>query len=95
MQEIINTRTATKKTVIAEGGNYKTALFVIDKEKGIHDHKTEGFGLLQVLSGAVTLTQAGKKTYLQKEDFLSFNAALPHSITADTRSRIIMTVIKS
>ena len=92
---ILNTMTSNKKMLLSEGENFSSALYVIDKNKGLINSKQNGQALLQVLSGDVWFTQGNRKQRLSKEDFLSFDAKKAHSITADERSRIIMTVIKN
>ena len=95
MNGILNTMTSNKKMLLSEGKNFSSALYVIDKQNGISEKRCDGRALLQVLSGDVWFSQGNEKTLLSKEDFISFDAKKPHSITADERSRVILTVIKS
>ena len=95
MNGILNTMTSNKKMLLSEGENFSSALYVIDKQKGIVNNRQSGIALLQVLSDDICFSQNGRRTKLSKEDFISFDAKKAHSIPADERSRFIMTVIKS
>lgn len=94
MNDIVNIKTVTAKKLIAEGDNFKSVCFIFDKGKGIKDHEASGTAILQVLSGSVRLVcENGDRAELKKEDFLSFDASVTHSITANERSKVVVTVV--
>ncbi len=70
-------------------------LFAFDENQGLSEHTAPFDALVHVLDGEVDVTISGKLVKLKKGEMTIMPANQPHALTAKTRFKMLLTMIKS
>ncbi len=70
-------------------------LFAFDENQGLSEHTAPYDAMVQVLDGEVKITISGKPVDLRKGEITIMPANQPHALTAKTRLKMLLTMIKS
>ena len=70
-------------------------LFAFDENQGLSEHTAPFDAMFYVLEGEVTVTVAGKFLSLKQGEAILLLANQPHALTAKTRFKMLLTMIKS
>ncbi|MDO5826091.1 MAG: cupin domain-containing protein [Methanosphaera sp.] len=70
-------------------------LFAFDKGEGLSQHSAPFDALVQVIDGTVEITIDKKPYTLNKGDMIIMPANVPHALSAKSRFKMILTMIKS
>jgi quercetin dioxygenase-like cupin family protein len=70
-------------------------LFAFDENQGLSEHTAPYDALVHVLDGEVEVTISGKPVKLKKGEITIMPANEPHALTAKTRFKMLLTMIKS
>jgi len=81
-------RTLTSKS------NINITLFAFDKEEEISAHTSPGDAMIQILDGEALINIDGKKIAAVKGQVVVMPANFPHSVSAVTQFKMILTVVK-
>ena len=81
-------RTFTSKS------NINITLFAFDKEEEISAHTSPGDAMIQILDGEALINIDGKKIAAVKGQVVVMPANVPHSVSAVTQFKMILTVVK-
>jgi quercetin dioxygenase-like cupin family protein len=82
----------SKKILTAKGGNI--SLFAFDKEEALSEHTAPFDALVQVLEGEVKIEIDGLAYVLVDGQSIIMPATIPHALTAITRFKILLTMLK-
>ena len=82
------------RTIIdKKAGN--VTLFAFDEGQGLSEHTAPYDALVQVLEGEADITISGKPIRVRQGEITIMPANEPHSLTAVTRFKMILTMIRS
>jgi len=70
-------------------------LFAFDENQGLSEHTAPYDAMIQVLDGEVKITISGKPVDLKKGEITIMPANQPHALTAKTRFKMLLSMIKS
>jgi len=70
-------------------------LFAFDKNQGLSEHTAPYDAMVQALDGEVRITISGKPVELKKGEITIMPANQPHALTAKTKFKMLLTMIKS
>ena len=70
-------------------------LFAFDDKQGLSEHTAPYDAMVYVLDGEVEVTISGKLSNLKKGEMIIMPANQPHSLTAKTKFKMLLTMIKS
>ena len=70
-------------------------LFAFDENQALSEHTAPYDALVEVLDGEVKITISGKPVDLKKGEITIMPANRPHALTAKTRFKMLLTMIKS
>lgn len=70
-------------------------LFAFDQNQGLSEHTVPFDALVYVLEGEVNITISGKPLKLTQGEMTIMPANEPHALTAITRFKMLLTMIKS
>lgn len=70
-------------------------LFAFDEKQKLSEHTAPFDALAYVLDGEAEISISGKKYILKQGDFIIMPAHKPHAVTAITRFKMMLTMIKS
>jgi len=70
-------------------------LFAFDQNQGLSEHTAPFDALVYVLEGEVNITVSGKPLKLTQGEMTIMPANEPHALTAITRFKMLLTMIKS
>jgi quercetin dioxygenase-like cupin family protein len=70
-------------------------LFAFDEGQGLSEHTAPYDALVQVLEGEADITISGKPIRVRQGEITIMPANEPHSLTAVTRFKMILTMIRS
>lgn len=70
-------------------------LFAFDENQGLSEHTAPYDALVYVIDGEVDITISEKLFRLKKGDVIIMPANEPHSLTAKTKFKMLLTMIKS
>jgi quercetin dioxygenase-like cupin family protein len=70
-------------------------LFAFDENQGLSEHTAPYDAMVYVLDGEVDVTISGKSVALKKGEMTIMPANEPHALTAKTRFKMLLTMIKS
>ncbi len=74
--------------------NINITLFAFDKEEEISAHTSPGDAMVQILDGQALINVDGKKISAVAGQIVVMPANVPHSVTAVTQFKMILTVVK-
>ncbi len=69
-------------------------LFAFDKDEQISAHTSPGDAMVQILDGEAIINIDGKKINAAKGQVVVMPANVPHSVTAHSRFKMLLTVVK-
>lgn len=81
--------------VLSDIGSARLVLFAFRAGQQLKEHTTSSQIIVQVLQGAITFTANGQSVKLQEGMLIQLEAALPHSIFAETDAVILLTLTPS
>jgi quercetin dioxygenase-like cupin family protein len=70
-------------------------LFAFDQKQGLSEHTAPYDALVYVLDGEADVVISGKPVRLKKGEFTIMPANEPHALSAVTRFKMLLTMIKS
>lgn len=70
-------------------------LFAFDEGEGLSEHSAPFDAMVQVIDGTLKLTLDSKEHILNEGDLIIMPADIPHALHAETRFKMILTMIKS
>jgi quercetin dioxygenase-like cupin family protein len=70
-------------------------LFAFDENQGLSEHTAPYDALVYVIDGEVEMTISGEPLRLKKGDMTIIPANKPHALTAKTKFKMLLTMIKS
>ncbi len=70
-------------------------LFAFDENQGLSEHTAPYDALVYVLDGEVEVSISGKPVTLKKGEITIMPANKPHALTAKTKFKMLLTMIKS
>ena len=70
-------------------------LFAFDENQGLSEHTAPFDAMVYVLDGEVEVTISGKPVRLKQGEMTILPAGEPHSLTAKTKFKMLLTMIKS
>ena len=70
-------------------------LFAFDENQGLSEHTAPYDAMIYVLEGEVDVTISGKPLKLKQGEITIIPANEPHALTAKTRFKMLLTMIKS
>ena len=70
-------------------------LFAFDENQGLSEHTAPFDALIYVLEGEVEVTISGKPLTLKQGEVTILPANEPHALTAKTKFKMLLTMIKS
>ncbi len=78
----------------ASKSNVNITLFAFDKQEEISAHTSPGDAMIQVLDGEALVNIDGKEISASAGQVVVMPANVPHSVTAVTQFKMILTVVK-
>jgi quercetin dioxygenase-like cupin family protein len=82
------------KTIVKKPGGNIT-LFAFDQGEGLTEHSSPHEALVQLLDGEAEITIGGTTYRLQKGQNIILPAEIPHSLKANERFKMMLTMIKN
>ena len=82
------------RTVIDKKAGTVT-LFAFDKGEGLSEHTAPYDAMVQILEGEATVTISGKSIIVKQGEMTIMPAAKPHALSAVTRFKMLLTMIRS
>jgi len=79
---------------LASKSNINITLFAFDKEEEISAHTSPGDAMVQVLDGEALINIDGSKISASAGQVVVMPANVPHSVTAITQFKMLLTVVK-
>jgi quercetin dioxygenase-like cupin family protein len=70
-------------------------LFAFDENQGLSEHTAPYDAMVYVLDGEVDVTISGKQVWLKQGEMTIIPANQPHALTAKTKFKMLLTMIKS
>ena len=70
-------------------------IFAFDKGEGLSEHTAPFDAVVQVIDGKAEINISGKNNILERGDMIIMPANEPHSINAQERFKMILTMIRS
>lgn len=70
-------------------------LFAFDENQGLSEHTTPYDALVYVVEGEVEIVISGKSIRLKKGEFTIMPANEPHALSATTKFKMLLTMIRS
>ncbi len=79
---------------LAQNKGVGITLFSFDAGEGVSTHSAPGDALVQVLDGEALIVIDGKKMTAKTGEAVVMPADVPHSVTAEKRFKMLLTVVK-
>lgn len=70
-------------------------MFAFDEGEGLSEHSAPFDAMVQVIEGTLKLSIAGEPYVLNRGDMIIMPANVPHALHAETKLKMILTMIKS
>lgn len=70
-------------------------MFAFDEGECLSEHSAPFDAMVQVIDGTLKLTISGEEYTLNKGDMIIMPANVPHALSAETKIKMILTMIKS
>ncbi|MGD0996602.1 MAG: cupin domain-containing protein [Candidatus Bathyarchaeia archaeon] len=70
-------------------------LFAFDENQGLSEHTAPCDAMVYVLDGEVDVTISGKQVWLKQGEMTIMPANQPHALTAKTKFKMLLIMIKS
>ena len=84
----------TLSRVLAKHGVVRLVVFAFDENQELTEHTAGVPVIIQVLSGAVTISVGGEDHLMSPASWLFLDADVPHSVTAHEPARLLLTMIR-
>jgi quercetin dioxygenase-like cupin family protein len=81
--------------VIVKKTNGNVTLFAFDEGEGLSEHTAPFDALVQILSGDAEITVGGKPFTVGPGESILMPANVPHALQANSRFKMLLTMIKS
>jgi len=81
--------------VLSDIGAARLVLFAFRAGQQLREHTTSSQIIVQILQGTITFTASGQSVKLQEGMLIQLEAALPHSIFAETDAVILLMLAPS
>jgi len=81
--------------VILKRDKGNVTIFAFDEGQGLSEHTSPFDALLQDVEGEAEVTVAGKPIVLKAGDVVLLPAEKPHAVKANTRFKMVLTMIRS
>ena len=96
LQELIDYKegSVVSRTIIDKKTGSVT-LFAFDKDQGLSEHTAPYDAMVYVVEGEVQVTIAGNPISLKQGEVTIMPANQPHALTAKSRFKMLLTMIKS
>jgi quercetin dioxygenase-like cupin family protein len=96
LQELIDYQegSVVSRTIIDKKTGTVT-LFAFDKDQSLSEHTAPYDAMVYVVEGEVQVTIAGKSISLKQGEITIMPANQPHALTAKSRFKMLLTMIKS
>lgn len=88
------TKSVVSRTIIKKSAGNIT-LFAFDKDEGLAEHSSPHEALVQILDGKAEITIGGNPNIVQTGQMIILPANIPHSLQANERFKMMLTMIKS
>jgi quercetin dioxygenase-like cupin family protein len=82
------------RTIIDKKGGTVT-LFAFDKGQGLSEHTAPYDALVNILEGEADIVISGKHVQLKKNELIIMPANEPHALSAVTKFKMLLTMIRS
>ncbi|MDE5642297.1 MAG: cupin domain-containing protein [Muribaculaceae bacterium] len=82
-------------TDLVKNDNGQVTLIAFDEGGLLARHKAPGDAMVQVLEGEVVFVVEDTKNQLSAGDYLTMSAGTPHEVYAETKAKVLLTLIKS
>ncbi|MDE5656355.1 MAG: cupin domain-containing protein [Muribaculaceae bacterium] len=82
-------------TDLVKNDNGQATLMAFDEGSTIATHKAPGDALVQVIEGDVVFVVEGEKRELTEGDYFTMSVGTQHEVYAVTRSKVLLTLIKT
>ena len=82
----------TSRTLLKSGGG-KSVLFAFDAGQELTEHTNPNHALIQVLTGTIQITLAGRPETLRPGMMLHMPPQLPHAVRADEPATFLLTLL--
>ncbi len=87
-------KAVVSKTILKKSTGNIT-IFAFDKGEGLAEHNTPHEAMVQILDGVAEITIGGNINNLQKGQCIILPANLPHSVKANEKFKMMLTMIKN
>ena len=87
-------KSVVSKTILTKPTGNIT-LFAFDKGEGLSEHTTPHQAMLQILDGKAEITIGGNQNNLETGQCIILPANIPHSVKANEKFKMMLTMIKS
>ncbi|UCF44888.1 MAG: cupin domain-containing protein [Candidatus Bathyarchaeota archaeon] len=96
LTDLINYQAASvvSRTIIDKKAGIVT-LFAFDESQGLSEHTAPYDALVYILDGEANVVISGKPVRLKKGEFTIMPANEPHALSAVTRFKMLLTMIRS
>ncbi len=88
------TSSVVSRTIIDKKAGTVT-LFAFDKDQGLSEHKAPYDALVYILDGEADIIISGKAVRLKKGELTIMPANEPHALSAATKFKMLLTMIRS
>ena len=78
----------------AQSKSLSLTLFAFHEGEGLSTHTAAGDAFVQILDGEASVNIGGKEVQVKAGQVVVMPANVPHSLHADTRFKMLLTVIK-
>ena len=80
--------------VLARTGGGNVTLFAFDREQALSEHTAPFDALVQVLTGSMVVTIAGRDLVLESGQMVRMPADVPHAVRATEPSRMLLVMLR-
>jgi quercetin dioxygenase-like cupin family protein len=81
--------------ILLKKDNGNVTFFAFDKGQGLTEHTSPYDALVHCLEGEIDIKVGENNFIVSKGDLLKLPAAIPHALSANQKSKMILTMVKS
>jgi len=97
-EKLINAIAYQEKSVVSKQlikkSNGNVTLFAFDEGESLTEHTSPYEALVQIIEGKMTITIGGKPYEVEEGEIILLPPNIPHSLIADEKSKMMLTMIK-
>ncbi len=97
-EKLINAIAYQEKSVVSKQlikkPNGNITLFAFDEGESLTEHTSPYEALVQIIEGKMTITIGGNPYEIQEGEIILLPPNIPHSLIADEKSKMMLTMIK-